>query len=62
MNDFTKAQLEEILECVVANDNPADNHDKLISKIQSMIDNYRECDHENLDTNICYKCGWPILV
>ena len=68
MNNFTKEELEEILEFVVTNDNPADNHDKLINKIQSIIDNYcdKECDHnwfecfygdERIPIKLCSVCN-----
>ena len=60
MNDFTKKELIEIQEAV--NYWHEGIETRLTDKLQSMIDNYceHECNHENLDTNICYKCGWGI--
>lgn len=43
MNDFSKEELRDILKSLIEHDDASDNHDKLINKIQSMIDNY--CDH-----------------
>lgn len=40
MNDFAKEELEDIYRALCEHDNPIDNYDKLINKIQSMIDNY----------------------
>jgi len=63
MNDFTKEELQQIrggLDWWLDNDWHSSH--VLVQKIQSMIDNYceHECNHENIDTNICYKCGWGI--
>jgi hypothetical protein len=51
MNDFTKDELEIILNGLLWRDAtilPIDRPEKLKSKIQSMIDNYPnpKCDHE----------------
>ncbi len=71
MNDFTKEQLEIISECVIADFNqtnwPRCMYEPIISKIQSLIDNY--CDHEQCGDGagleqVCSKChkssneGW----
>jgi type IV secretory pathway VirB4 component len=56
MNDFTKEELERILEGVswwLDGDN-ALYSEALINKIQSMIDNY--CEHEYLITYACEAC------
>lgn len=66
MNDFTKEELERILEVVTwwLDGDSALYCEQLINKIQSMIDNY--CKHEageplfctdNSIITICKKCG-----
>jgi hypothetical protein len=69
MNDFTKEELEEIIEWMYEAEAEHSvhaekvlEHNPLYRKIQSMIDNY--CDHkkyvENLVTGfVCEKCGKP---
>ena len=52
MNDFTKEELERILD--VLDINPWDLNEVLMSKIQSLIDNY--CEHET-DGYTYYKSG-----
>ena len=55
MNDFTKEELDFILECVTPDDSPLsggwyrepDIAYRLTDKIQSMIDSY--CEHEDDD-------------
>lgn len=64
MNDFTKEELEDLAKCInelykKATINPRISF-KLKAKIKSMIDNYCEHDHEKIDTNICYRCGWGV--
>jgi hypothetical protein len=66
MNDFTKEELERILEGVAwwLDGDSALYSEKLIHKIQSMIDNYK-CLHEsdgliytsNPPQNKCEICG-----
>ena len=49
MNEFTKEDLEIILDGILWRDAhilPCDRPEKLKSKIQSMIDGY--CEHENI--------------
>lgn len=61
MNDFTKEELKRIHQQLLEDRQWVDdlvNPDPLIEKIQSMIDNC--CEHDKLDANICYKCGWGI--
>ena len=65
MNDFTKEELEEIVESFdwIESETSWDWKHPLRNKIQSMIDNY--CDHE-FNENIggfcwkCTKCGAKI--
>ncbi len=54
MNDFTKEELERILEGVSwwLDGDTAIYSESLINKIQSMIDNY--CEHKNIATG-----GYP---
>ena len=60
MNEFTKEDLEIILDGILWRDAhilPCDRPEKLKSKIQSMIDNY--CEHpfeERAEDNLCTKC------
>jgi len=62
MNDFTKKELEEIFDSVMFHTDPT--NDELLTKIQSMIDNY-QCKHEgdgmiytsHPPQNRCIKCG-----
>lgn len=65
MNDFTKEELESILEGIswwLDGDN-ALYSEKIINKIQSMIDNY--CEHDckatiwQCQVTACSKCGFP---
>lgn len=70
MNDFTKEELQEIVD--MANDINAGSqghglelHFELRDKIQSMIDNYCEpCKHpsKNFDDGIyyCNECGYCV--
>lgn len=62
MNDFTKEELEYLIQCVINDidmiDNCGDDYDELNAaglvenKLQSMIDNY--CRHVN--SNIYFTC------
>lgn len=61
MNEFTKEDLEIILDGILWRDAhilPCDRPEKLKSKIQSMIDGY--CEHENIvsynEANCVYFC------
>jgi len=66
MNDFTKAELELIYDCV-ENDFLYSNwsrvmYEPFLAKINSMIDNY--CDHKNTQMDcdggislVCSDCG-----
>lgn len=53
MNDFTKEELEDILETYYIIEEHSDIERKVISKIQSLIDNYCE---PSLNNSVCY-CG-----
>jgi hypothetical protein len=68
MNDFTKEELEYLVQCVTEKINVIDSWDNeehlnwvggIESKIQSMIDNY--CEHEfdihDYLRDKCTKCG-----
>lgn len=64
MNDFTKEELEQLLDCCYGgmhDDHPVEDYKlRLQVKIQSMIDNY--CEHEDTCRNCectteCNKCG-----
>ncbi len=66
MNDFTKEELERILEGVTWwLDGDSDLYSEvLINKIQSMIDNY--CEHEcngeiEIFVDTCLKCNCYLL-
>lgn len=63
MNDFTKEELNELLDCIgwklgEGHRNPNITF-SLEKKIQSMIDNY--CEHKNIAPEysciMCYECG-----
>jgi hypothetical protein len=60
MNDFTKEELESILDVIIYAENDVCNRScepwdaELSGKIQSMIDNY--CDHEWINGTYCEKC------
>jgi len=63
MNDFTKEELKELLDCIhwKINEGQEENLTTAVDKkIQSMIDNY--CEHEETvqDSAMvdCCKCGW----
>lgn len=59
MNDFTKEELEYLFN-IVLYQSAENSNEKVINKIQSLIDNY--CEHEE-DTHCyasvyaCTKCG-----
>lgn len=62
MNDFTKAELADIANCVYVYDDLRDGsgHYILLKKIHSVIDNY--CDHRmtsrtNLFVEVCQHCN-----
>lgn len=60
MNDFTKDELQKILECVdyTRYTQPFGHFslEEIYKKLQSMINNY--CEHEKMnDTNHCVDCG-----
>lgn len=65
MNEFTKGELEHLRFCVDTDIDIQGHHiysmqNMLLSKIQSMIDNY--CDHEphghfHVCVDKCKKCG-----
>lgn len=67
MNDFTKEELQYLLQCVIADneiiENCGDEHneldfsDSVENKIQSMIDNY--CEHDV--TQVLHKSGMYLL-
>lgn len=68
MNDFTKEELEYLLEMIdsIRIANRSVNDDKLQDKIQSMIDNY--CEHESIPTNLLInpikvpgKDNWDVI-
>ncbi len=60
MNDFTKDELNRLLLrsflWVGYPENQNEYERELVNKIQSLIDNH--CEHDKLEKNICYKCGW----
>ncbi len=65
MNDFTKEELETIyasVDIISVELDEFHENERLLNKIQSMIDNYCEHDWENiccqctLDNIYCYKC------
>jgi hypothetical protein len=65
MNDFTKDELQYLLEMVdlIQMVNPSVNIDDLPRKLQSMIDNY--CEHEHLkdvgrEYKVCKGCAKEI--
>ena len=53
MNDFTKEELEELKYFLFGN--PKSTID-LCRKIQSLIDNYNECEHTLTMTDTFIKC------
>lgn len=69
MNDFTKEELEDILETYYMIEEHSDIERKVISKIQSLIDNY--CEHNPNKPNftqeqkdfICRQIGeWYLMM
>ena len=73
MNNFTKAELEEIAECVWIHNDLRDNdpatYSPLLKKIESMIDNYCEPNPNKPNFTqdqkdfICYQIGdWYLMM
>jgi hypothetical protein len=54
MNDFTKEELEELIQGITwwLDGDACDFNEKLIEKIQSMIENYCEHDRKHYDIKI----------
>ena len=62
MNDFTKEELEHICQffnIAIEDFREPDSTYELRDKIQSMIDNYPECEHESegMILYLCKNCG-----
>ena len=61
MNDFTKEELEEIYDSIMCYTEPT--NDDLLTKIQTMINNYCEHDWDNsccgcsMQSIYCTKCN-----
>lgn len=70
MNDFTKEELNQLIECVVSFSYIKEGHDSMVriypeleTKLSDMIDNYCECDSDHVfdETDpyvLCVKCGY----
>jgi hypothetical protein len=60
MNDFTKKELELIMDAmhywVIQIENPPPEETDLLDKIHSMIENYG-CEHEWINNTYCEKCN-----
>lgn len=60
MNDFTKDELESIWNCVdLYTDHPHHPYQELLNKIQSMIDDYSECNHKEIITGAYPRSNSP---
>ena len=66
VNDFTRDELEELIELMVHAYGEKAKYLNLVTKIQSMLDNY--CDHKEADMDcdggislICTQCGYTVM-
>lgn len=66
MNDFTRDELEEIIELMVHAYGEKAKYLNLVTKIQSMLDNYYEHKETDMDCDggislVCTQCGYVMV-